>query len=103
MSNLQLLTSNFEALKMFDDESIVKFNVRVLDIANELFSLGEKFLDIELVRKVLHFLPQRFSIKVKAIEEENGLMNCLALYGHLNCDSKQKHGIALQSVSKDVP
>lgn len=33
ISRLQILTSKFEALRMFDDESIVEFNVCVLDIA----------------------------------------------------------------------
>lgn len=36
MSRLQLLTTKFEDLKMNDDEIIVDFNVRLLDIANEL-------------------------------------------------------------------
>lgn len=42
---------------MFDDESIVEFNVHVLDIANEAFSLREKISDTKHVRKVLQSLP----------------------------------------------
>ena len=53
MSRLQLLTSKFENLKMHDDKSIVDFNVWLLDIANESFSLGEKSFEERLVRKLL--------------------------------------------------
>lgn len=53
MSRLKLLTSKFENLKMHDDKSIVDFNVQLLDIANESFSLGEKSSEERLVRKLL--------------------------------------------------
>lgn len=70
MSRLQLLTSKFEALKMSEDEPIVQFNVRVLDIANESFILGEKTSDIKLVRKVLRSLPPWSNMKVIVIERQ---------------------------------
>lgn len=57
MLRLKILTPKFEALKMSDDESIVEFNVRVLDFAIESFALGEKFSDTKLVQKVLRSLP----------------------------------------------
>lgn len=38
---------------MNDDESIAEFNVRLLDIANESFALGEKISEERLVKKIL--------------------------------------------------
>lgn len=55
---------------MSDDESIVEFNVHVLDIANESFALGEKMLNTKLVRKVLWSLPQCFNMKLTTIEKQ---------------------------------
>ena len=49
MSKLQLLTTKFEPLKMLEEETIVEFNVHLLDIANESFSLGEKISEEKLV------------------------------------------------------
>ena len=44
MSRLYIITSQFEALKMLEGESIVEYNVKILDITNESFSLGENYL-----------------------------------------------------------
>lgn len=43
----QILTSKFEALKMSEDETIIEYNVRVLDIANESFALAERMTDLK--------------------------------------------------------
>ena len=45
ISRLQILLSKFEAPKMTQDETIAEFNVCVLDLANESFSLKEKLSD----------------------------------------------------------
>ncbi|KAA0062325.1 gag-proteinase polyprotein [Cucumis melo var. makuwa] len=63
ISMLQILTSRFEALQMTENETIVEFNVRVLDIANESDVLGEKMSDSKLGRKVLRSLPSKFNMK----------------------------------------
>ncbi|TYK03062.1 gag-pol polyprotein [Cucumis melo var. makuwa] len=55
ISRLKLIISNFEALKMFEDESVSEYNERVLEIANESLLLGEKIPDSKIVRKVLRF------------------------------------------------
>ena len=54
---------------MKEEESINEFNARLCDIANEVFALGEKFIEENLVRKVLKSLPKRFAYKVTVIEE----------------------------------
>lgn len=40
MSHLQILTFKLESLKMTVDETIAKYNVRALDIANVSFALN---------------------------------------------------------------
>ncbi|KAK2374735.1 gag-protease polyprotein [Trifolium repens] len=73
MSKLQLLTSKFENLRMEDDKTISEFNTRVRDIANSCFALGEKIPEKKLAIKILRSLPNRFSMKVTAIEESQDL------------------------------
>ena len=60
---------------MKEEESITDFNSRLCDIANEAFTLGEKFLEEKLVRKTLRFLPKRFAYKVTEIEEVKDIRN----------------------------
>ena len=54
---------------MQEDETIQDYYMNVLDIANSFNSLGEKFSDEKLVRKILRSLPKRFDMKVTTIEE----------------------------------
>jgi len=42
MSKLQLITTNFESLKMKDDESIQDFHMNIMELANAFDALGEK-------------------------------------------------------------
>ncbi|CAM8999208.1 unnamed protein product [Rhodiola kirilowii] len=56
---------------MQEDETIVDFNTRVLDIANKAFALGEPLTKETLVRKVLRSLTKRFAMKDLAIKEAN--------------------------------
>ncbi|XP_057443220.1 uncharacterized protein LOC130735138 [Lotus japonicus] len=69
LSRLQLLTTQFENLKMKEEETISGFHMRERDIANASFALGEPMLDEKLVRKILRSLPNKFDVKVTAIDE----------------------------------
>ena len=60
---------------MQEDEKYMIFYMNILDIANSFDSLGEKLTDEKLVRKILRFLPQRFDMKVIAIEEAQDISN----------------------------
>jgi len=51
---------------MQEDDTIQDYYMNVLDIANSFDSLGEKFSDEKLVRKILRSLPKRFDMKVTA-------------------------------------
>jgi hypothetical protein len=69
MSRLQMLTTQFENLKMSEEQTISDFHMQIRDIANTSFALGEKMTNEKLVRKILRSLPKRFSMRVTAIEE----------------------------------
>src|ERR1044072_1368422 len=69
MSRLQMLTTQFETLRMGEDQTIAEFHMQIRDIANSSFALGEKMSDEKLVRKILRSLTKRFAMKVTAIEE----------------------------------
>jgi hypothetical protein len=75
MSRLQLLTTEFENLRIYEYESISDCNIRLRDIANTSFALGEKMSDEKLARKILRSLPKKFDMKVTAIEEAQDLSN----------------------------
>ncbi|KAA0032462.1 gag-proteinase polyprotein [Cucumis melo var. makuwa] len=107
ISRLQLITSKFEASKMIEDESVSKYNERVLEIANDSLLLGEKIFESKIVRKVLRSLPRKFDMKVTAIEEAKDITTVKLdeLFGSLltfemamsDRESKKDKGIAFKS------
>lgn len=54
---------------MDEDRSISNCNLKLCHIANEVFTLGEKYSETKLVRKMLRSLPDKFQAKVTTIEE----------------------------------
>ena len=103
---LQYITTIFEALTMFEDESLAEFNMRIRDLANESYSLGKPMTDEELVRKTLRALSPKFKMKIIAIEEVHDsktlkfdeLMRSLMTFEpSLPKVEKQNKGMALKS------
>ena len=72
-SKLQRLTTNFEEIKMEEDESFDEFYAKLKDIVNFAFNLGETIPKPKIVRKVLRYLPERFHTKITAIEESKDI------------------------------
>lgn len=68
MSRLQLLTTKFENIRMNKDENVIEFHIRLHDIANTSFALGEKMSEEKLAIKILRPLPKRFDMKVTIIK-----------------------------------
>ncbi|XP_031111872.1 uncharacterized protein LOC116015845 [Ipomoea triloba] len=106
-SKLQMVQTQFENLKMEEEEDITQFNGRILEIAGEAYNLGEPIPENRLVKKVLRSLPERFMMKVTAIQESKDLNTCKLsdLMGNLKTyelemlQNKKPNGkaIALQS------
>ena len=68
-SKFQRFTTSFEEIKMEEDELFNEFYVKLKDIVNSAFNLGETIPEPKIVRKVLRSLPERFHAMITAIEE----------------------------------
>ncbi|XP_073038306.1 uncharacterized protein, partial [Primulina eburnea] len=62
-TRLRMLTSKFEMMRMEESESILEYDRRLREIANEAFSAGESISSERLVSKILRSLPERFNKK----------------------------------------
>ena len=58
---------------MDDNESFDEFYVKLKDIVNSAFNLGEQIPEPKIVRKILRSLPERFHTKITATEESKDL------------------------------
>ena len=59
-TKLQMLTTQFEELKMSEDESFDSFYIKLNEVVVSKFNLGEKTEDSKIVRKILKSLPESF-------------------------------------------
>ncbi|KAG9446389.1 hypothetical protein H6P81_012517 [Aristolochia fimbriata] len=114
VSKLQMLTTQFELMRMREDESILEYEGKIRDIANQSAALGDKIPQNRLVRKVLRSLSSKFKIKRVAIEEYKVIDNMTLdeLIGSLktfemneeaedSAKKGKKESIALQSISNE--
>ncbi|KAI3443670.1 hypothetical protein Pfo_000335 [Paulownia fortunei] len=83
LSELQMLASRFEDLRMEDNETIANFNAKLCNIANECHALGEKSL------------PDRFAHKVTAIDEAKDVTI-------MRLDELMDKGITLQAEAHET-
>jgi hypothetical protein len=58
---------------MKEDETVGKYFLRIEEMVNAMKELGEKIEEPSLIQKILRSLPDRFNLKVSAIEELNDL------------------------------
>ena len=58
---------------MEEDESFDEFYVKLKDIVNLAFNLGETIPEPKIVRKVLRSLLERFHAKIMAIKESKDI------------------------------
>ena len=72
-TKLQMLTTQFEELRISEDESFDSFYSKLNEVVISKFNLGEKTKDSKVVRKILHSLLESFRAKVTAIEESKEL------------------------------
>ncbi|KAA0052278.1 Receptor-like protein 12 [Cucumis melo var. makuwa] len=96
---------------MSQDESVVEYNEKVLEIPNESFNLGEKIPKSKIVRKVLRSLPGKFNMKVTAIKEahditklklDNFFESLLTFEMTIsNRENKKGKGVAFKSVYEE--
>ena len=77
-AKLQMFRSQFEVLKMNDEEDIASYMLRINEIIDSIQGLGEKIDDKVIVKKILRSLSSKFDTKVSTIKEEKD-MNTLTL------------------------
>ncbi|XP_075515453.1 uncharacterized protein LOC142550100 [Primulina tabacum] len=68
-TRLRMLTSKLEMMRMEESENILEYDRRLREIANEAFSLKDPISNEQLVSKVLRSFPERFNVKICAIDE----------------------------------
>ncbi|XP_073019134.1 uncharacterized protein [Primulina eburnea] len=111
-TKLRMLTSKFESLRMEENETIMEYDRRLREIANEAFNLSDSMSNERLVSKVLRSLPERFNIKICAIDESKDtsklnledLISSLRTF-EMNLDLQKgntRKAIALQSTDDSV-
>eukprot|EP00253_Pinus_taeda_P030840 PITA_30840 len=93
-AKLQTLRIQYENLRMYNDESVANYFLRVDEVVNCMKNLGEEIKEAIVVEKVLRFLSPRFESKVYAIEEKENLQNLKMsqLHGILTVYEMRKGG-----------
>ncbi|XP_075521583.1 uncharacterized protein LOC142554792 [Primulina tabacum] len=111
-TKLGMLTSKFESLRIEENKTIVDYNRRLREIANKALSLSDPMSNERLVSKVLRSLPERFNIKICAIDEskDTSTLNLEDLISSLrtfemNLDLQKRNtgkAVALQTTDDSV-
>eukprot|EP00253_Pinus_taeda_P030842 PITA_30842 len=93
-AKLQTLRIQYENLRMYNDESVANYFLRVDEIVNCMKNLGEEIQEAIVVDKVLRSLSPKFESKVSAIEEKENLriLTMSQLHGILTAYEMRKGG-----------
>eukprot|EP00253_Pinus_taeda_P036458 PITA_36458 len=93
-AKLQTLRIQYENLKMYNDESVANYFLRVDEVVNCMKNLGEEIKEAIVVEKVLRSLSPKFESKVSAIEEKENLriLTMSQLHGILTAYEMRKGG-----------
>ena len=73
INKMQQLTIRFESFRMSDDEYFDEFYVKLNDIVNSAYNLGEIYDQPKIVRKILRSLIEDFRPKVIVIIESKNV------------------------------
>ena len=69
INKLQQLTTRFESIMMFEDESFDEFYAKLNDIINSIYNLGEIYDQPKIVMKILRSLTEDFRPKLTVVTE----------------------------------
>ena len=109
-TKLQMLTTQFEELRMSEDKSFDSFYSKLNEVVIGKFNLGEKTEDSKVVRKILRSLLESFRVKVTAIEESKDLdeVKVQELFGSLQTyelslpNQRKSKSLALKTINERV-
>jgi len=68
-----MLTHQYELFKILSNESITSMFTRMTYITNSLDALGRTYTNVDIVSKILRFLPKSWEAKVMTIHEAKDL------------------------------
>jgi ubiquinone biosynthesis protein Coq4 len=74
-AKLQTYRTQFENLKMKEEENIVEYLQRVDEVVNSIKVLGEELKDQPIVQKILRSLPMRYDSNISTLEDRPNLDN----------------------------
>ena len=106
----QMLTTQFEELKMSEDESFNSFYGRLKEVVIGKLNLGKKTEDSKVVRKILRSLSESFQAKVTTIEERKDLdeikvqelINPLQTYELSRPSERKRKSLALKTINERI-
>ena len=106
INKLQQLTTRIERIRMSKVESFDEFYVKLNDIVNSAYNLGEIYDQPKIVRKILRSITEDFRPKVTAITKSkdmdsipvNGLVGSLQSYELDLPKTNKSKSMALKSV-----
>ena len=105
-----MLTTQFEELKISEDESFDSFYGKLNEVVTGKFNLGEKMEDSKIVRKILQSFPESFRAKVTGIEESKDLndIKIQELIGSLQTyelsfpSQRKRKSLALKTINERI-
>jgi hypothetical protein len=68
-----MLVSQFEEIRMLEDETFDEFYSKLSIIRNSTINLGKKMDDAKVVKKILRSLPERFIPQVAIVQQSKNL------------------------------
>jgi hypothetical protein len=68
-----MLAHQYELFKILSNESITSMFTRMTSITNSLDALGRTYTNVDIVSKILRFLPKSWEAKVMTIHEAKDL------------------------------
>jgi hypothetical protein len=72
-SKIQMLASQFEEIRVEEEETFNEFYSKISTIRNFTINLGKKMIDVKMNKKILRSLPARFIPQIVAITQSQDL------------------------------
>jgi hypothetical protein len=72
-SKIHMLVSQFEEIRMGEEETFDEFYSKLSTIRNSTINLGKKMIDAKIIKKILRSLPARFIPQIAAITQSQDL------------------------------
>jgi hypothetical protein len=91
-ANAERLGQEFAKLKFKQGESVEELSLCITTLANEMWVLGDEIIDKEVVKKMLHYVPEKLEQVAISMETLLGL-NTLSIEeaaGHLRAVEQRK-------------